>query len=511
MKKSKGIFMLWAFALILLLAFLPSASDPIHAGTTARQFTGAQAWDEYEGTIPMNLVTVVGETGNEYSTALSQIAAIPLNIRSDGYLTAAGLLLPDSITHPQESPLEEWLALADNSIDELVFIGNVSNHTYLSSLADEFTEISGANHYEVASEIALEYFQGTQAVVVAYAGSLDDIFNVQTLVDASGEHLGPPQVDTISASTTPSRDWEWMGSVAPSGGGIICEFSSDGGNYMSIDLLAQRGTEYYSLDYGYTSEMRVRYPYENSPHEDWKLHVIDWYDESRTVDFDFEVKSIAADTYTVNVNPGEDCRIDIDVDFGASQVRGGLHILGPTGELILNANRYSMLTEVPGFGEVYNIRASLSHPMPGDYEIFVTNSEDYSISYDLSIVKNTVKDEWQASAASSANAASLASILGAPILYTDSDSLTTTTLNAIAALKPEEVWIVDPLSGISSAVTAQLASLAEEVNELKSFREVHNELTGRAMLPRTGGRVTLYDSQGTHFVPAALSATKRHD
>ncbi|MFX1369746.1 MAG: hypothetical protein ACFFAY_14210, partial [Promethearchaeota archaeon] len=146
------------------------------------QFTSAQTWEEYDGTIPMNIVTIVGDAGNSYSTAMSQIAAVPLNVRSNGQHMAAGLLLPDDIL-PYTSPLDEWMDLAGNSISELVYIGTVSNpeHTALTGYADTFTQISGIDHFEVAANIAEQFFHGTDSLVLAYAYDLTQPYSSEVI------------------------------------------------------------------------------------------------------------------------------------------------------------------------------------------------------------------------------------------------------------------------------------------------------------------------------------------
>ncbi len=460
----------------------------------------------YSGVMPMDLSVMVGDSGNDFTNAYNYLAAVPLTIRSNSTHTASGLILPDDITD-YASPLDDWVELLGGSLDELVFIGNVQNpdHLALTSIADSQITISGINHIEMAANIAQEFFIGSSSVVLVEVPVSDQFSNSITIADTSAT-LSAMSSRSVGGSTSSSSDWEYFGSYTPNGGGAIIRLTS-GDDYIWFDLLAREGSRYYPMDFPYYDGRTVMYPYEDRDGSTWTLHAIDFYEYSRTVSLQFSIDVPDADFYTFDIAAGEDCRIDFDLTVAGGTPRNiGLNILDPSGNIILNANRFALFQ---GANEVSEISTSLSHPAPGQYRAYVYSAEDTSVTYDLSITKHIINHDFQAAAASAANGAGLASQLGAPLLYTNGGSLDVITQQAIEAISPQTIYFVNPTGQVDLDIENELDALGLNVNKIENFTQVESMISALAERVSSEGSVALYDSIGTSFAAAGLSSAQR--
>lgn len=460
----------------------------------------------YSGVIPMNLSVMVGDSGDDLADAYNFLAAVPFAIRSNSTHTASGLILPDDIEN-YASPLDDWLELLGGSMNELVFIGDVQNtdHLALTSVANSHTTITGTDHIEIAANLAQEFFIGTSSVVLVEAPNINQFSESITVTNTSST-LSSMSSRSQTGSTSSSSDWEYYGSFSPSGGGAIITLTS-GDDYIWFDLLAREGSRYYPMDFPYYNGRTVMYPYEERPGSTWILHAIDFYDYDRTVTLNFDIDVPDADFYPFTVESGEDCRIDFDLSVvGGTACDIGLNVLDPSGNIILNANRFALIEDV---AEVSEISANLSHPTPGQYRAYVYSAEHTSVSYDLSIVKRVISDDRQAAAAGAANGAGLASLLGAPLLYTNGGSLETVTLQTIQALSPQTVYFVNPIGPVDSSVEDELDGLGLYVHKIENFTEVQSMLSTLDARNSSQDSAILYDSIGTAFAAAGLSVAHR--
>ena len=82
------------------------------------------AQDVFDGPIPMDITTIIGNSGSDYIDALNYITAIPLTYQRNGDEIASGMLLPDH-SYSIQTPIEEWLELLGGDLEELVYIGSI--------------------------------------------------------------------------------------------------------------------------------------------------------------------------------------------------------------------------------------------------------------------------------------------------------------------------------------------------------------------------------------------------
>ncbi|TXT54566.1 MAG: exported protein of unknown function [Candidatus Thorarchaeota archaeon] len=476
----------------------------------------------YDGNIPMDITTIVGKSNSKYIDALNYISSIPLNIQSRNNLTASGMLLPDHSTNFQ-TPIEEWTELLDNQLGELVYIGTAANPVYanLGSIANEVYNIPNTDPYAVASEIADTFFVGTDTAVIAYANPTLEMFETTNILTSS-DTLSGYSLSTHDGESSSYWNWEYQYSITPSGGGIAVTLENDD-PMLYFDLLVKSiydvpnsygyneiWEDWYEMDYPYV-ENTVYYPYEEFNGDTWFLHVIDFEDYSRYVALDFTIKTFDANFYEFTVEPGEDCRIDFSLDVTGGERLVGLNVLGPSGQLVLDTNRYWMFTDYPEFGEVDSIQASLAHPEPGTYKVYVGSGESFSVSYDLSISKQTLNQKWLASELSCSNAAVIASHTGSPILYVDdSTSLPAATMASLSNLEPSRIYLVDPMKKIPNQIIGKLQMLTNRVELIDSIPSMHRWMANVRDYPLDQGNFVLFDSHGDYFAPSALIGAQKH-
>ncbi len=503
--RSRRFLLLLPILLMLVGASQMPASLSRNAGIDLGETAVLSQSGPYDGVIPMNSCVFVGDVYNDFQNALSYLAAVPLAVRSNSTHMTSGLLLPD--TDSYETPLEEWLALAGSATQEAIYIGDVTNPDFIAAggMADNTFYIDGENYFDVAAEIATQFFGGTSDVVLVEANPTIQ-FNNDTLYDTTG-NLGGLQFTYIHGTTSQSNDWEWFGTYNPTEGGAIISLEYDGSpsGYIWFDLLAREDGEYYPLDYPYLDGETVRFPYTNRPGETWIIHAIDLYDYVRTVTLDIKVEVPQADYYAFTVNPGEDCVIDFEVDV-PSNAAVGLNVLGPTGDIVLSANRFALFSE---YGETTGFTASLAHPAPGSYQAYVYNAETYSVGYSIDITKKVLMEDWEEAGAAAANGASIASALGAPLLYYTSDGLPSYTVDALTALQPERAIVVRPIGAHVYDIQTYLGGMGILSTRLNSFSDIQSYLDVLNGRTAGTGSVVLYDSSGTFFSSAGLAATQR--
>ena len=485
-------------------AALPAQTSSFAASSYVDTEHPVALQDGMSGPIPMNMTVIVGDAGNAYEDALAYASAIPLALVSNATHTAAGMLLPDAAAD-MASPLDDWLGLSNGYINDLVYVGDIygAEHLALVAASHETHSFTGSNIYEIAADLARGMFPASPSVVVCYADPSDAIFETTSLVDTSGS-LSPPSTSSISGHTDDANYWEYRGEVPVSAGGVIAELT-DHDESLFFDMLARRGNEYYLMDTPWLDAYTVAHPYEEVSGETWVLHVIDMYEYQRDVSFSFAIKYPDADVYSVEVSPGEDCRLDIYAQ-PAGSARLGVHVLGPDGRMVANGNRYSFLE---ASDLVTEVTVSLSHPRPGTYRVYVTNGGTLPVSYNLDVTKSVVRPGWDATAASVSNGAAVASLLGAPILYVNEANIPAETQALLDSWSGENVYVVDPMNAISQSVIGYLTGLQKEVSILDDFKAVQQFLADFGQFDATSGSVILYDNLGTSFVAAALSAAQR--
>ena len=501
---SRQLLILCSVLLMLMGGAIMPASMAPQANIVMHDDAVFSQGGSYDGTIPMNSCVFVGDVVNDYQTALSYLAAVPLSIRSNTTHMTSALLLPD--TDAYETPLEEWLALADYAMQEAIYIGDVSNPDFISAggFADNTYYIDGENYFDVAAEIAVQFFGGTSQVVLVEANPTIR-YNNDTLYDTSNV-LSGLSTTYMSGTTSQSNDWEWFGNYNPTGGGAIFTLEN-GDEYIWFDLLAREDGEYYPLDFPYLDGESVRFPYTDRPGEQWVLHAIDLYNYVRTVYLDIRVQVPQAEFYSFTVEPGEDCVIDFEVDV-TTEAAVGMNVLGPSGDLVLSANRFALFSE---YGDTTGFSATLAHPAPGTYQAYVYNAESHSVGYSIEITKKVIMEDWREAGASAANGASIASALGAPLLYYNSDGLSPYTLGALTILQPERAVVVKPMGTHVYDIGSHLHDLEIQPTMLDSFGEIQSylEVLHTQGPPLGVGDLVVYDGDGTFFSSAGLAATQR--
>ncbi|MHA2077853.1 MAG: hypothetical protein ACXAB0_09625 [Candidatus Thorarchaeota archaeon] len=495
----------WIAVMLMAPALLGWSVPTAEQKEILYQFGGAdisQASD-YSGVIPMDLSVMVGDSGDDLTDVFNYLAAVPFVVRSNSTHTASGLILPDDI-EDYASPLDDWLEVLGGSMNELVFIGDVQNtdHQALTSVADSHVTISGIDHIEMAANLAEQFFVGAPSVVLVEAPNVDQFSQSITITDTTAT-LTPMSSRSHSGRTT-GASGEYFGSFDPTGGGAIITRTS-GDSYIYFDLLASVSGNYYPMDFPYYDGRTVMYPYDERT--SWVLHVIDLYPYERNVDINFDIDVPDADFYPFEIASGEDCRIDFDLSVvGGTPCDIGLNVLDPSGNIILTGNRYTLFEDVD---EVSEISVSLSHPEPGQYRAYVYSAEHTTVSYDLSIVKQVISSDYIAAGTSAANGAGLASLLGAPLLYTSIGSLDTVTSQALETLSPKTVYLVNATGAVDSEIEVILDAMGFSVNSFDNFTEIQWMLAELGGRDSSDGSVVLYDSIGSNFAAAGLSAAQR--
>ncbi len=141
------------------------------------------------------------------------------------------------------------------------------------------------------------------------------------------------------------------------------------------------------------------------------------------------------------------------------------------------------------------------HPMPGKWTAIVVSfygEDSGSVSYHITATIRHHNPKRIASALSAANAAVIASLKHAPLLYVKEDSVPSETSNAISQLGVSNIIFVN-IDGVSSA------SLPGSVTEYRTMKEVVDAIKGDANSENFITITSLATGDG-YFAPAAMAA-----
>ncbi|TFG13317.1 hypothetical protein EU537_06555 [Candidatus Thorarchaeota archaeon] len=508
--------MKWRGSLLILVSILflsfPSAVIPYSRDSVTD--TSPEGADYIESGITgnraaLNMTTIVGMSGDDYTDSLNLLSSSALAIRRSGPLQVDSLVVPDLSGTELETPLDEWINLLGGQTDELNLVGDVKEINYPSIIGDARTvmRIGGENVYELSGMLAEEFFPLSDTVVLSYAPeSVSKFDEVTTLYNVSGT-LPAPTLSTYSLSTSSSNYWERHYDIPRSGGGIYAWVTGSSSvlNYQLAQMGCYKDGRRYGLDYPWYGDHVMAYPYFEGYGDTWHFNFIDMYPYDRTTSFTLNVHTLPKNTYSFDVAPGEMSVVDFDLSVANLETSVGLYVLDPSGELILDANRYALVSDEM---EKTRLHARLSYPGPGTYRAYLTTHEATGASYNLTVTKRQIGEDLINTAISTSNGLSIASLCDAPLLYCDGLTLHSDTISALDAISPSKIIILDSGNTFAGSLIADLEmyGTVTHLDSSSSIWAYHVSASG-ATLNTTN--VTLFDPLGGFFGAAGLSAASR--
>jgi hypothetical protein len=424
--------------------------------------------------------------------------------------------------------MEDWMSYCNGYLDQMTLINVPKNKLDPSWKASEYTEIKSEDPYEIAAELTLSEWSYSDDAVIAVidenpkkpeiffqgeeTGTIDANVKIKELGPFYTNQLdkGSPrphyfEIPSESYKFLNSRTWWasiWVGTPPTSAIPVNINITlpaadpdsqfyckNEDGEWMQAAL-----TQGWNIG-GMDKEKAQTYIYKDGK---WYFTITDvptfklkdivgkygrWLDIVRNMLF--------GTTYQTDITlyPGVDIELTETPPFGCrdatfeliserEDVKLGFSIIGPSGEEIVSSVGEDLKAEE---SKTYEIHLDQLGECPKNkhYKISIYLLEDIDKPLDFKIKYSWHQNfsEAEGDALSSATeGAVLASILNAPLLYTDSSSLDDATKNALYTLGVENIYLVNLGNHIEKETKDKIKQIADIKEEYTELTEIYNKI-----------------------------------
>ncbi|MHA1576871.1 MAG: C25 family cysteine peptidase [Candidatus Thorarchaeota archaeon] len=464
--------------------------------------------------VPLRRLTLVAPDSNSYIDDFAYMSAIPASVFNHADTQYISPLIYTSGSESEEWLLEDWVEYTDidGGLTQVMAIGDYSE-SMLTNLqydigAKIYPRITGTSSADIAATIAVSEWRTSDTAIIALS---KDSFDTNTPVTGSATHTFENQESQLS---------EFSGSVidnlAPSSitftpptwaGWIEGRFNWTGTEILTHELIDPSGTivdysvynqVYFSRYVGYVENpVPLNFWVPVTSDGEWTMNIT--RNSIGTTNMECEVVYHPGFTHTVAV-PSEAEWLNITLTWDNVATDVDLALIDPTGRLAMWAPAGSILAN-PGQETI-----DLPYPMEGDWNIVTAWA-------DATVEQNNIEITWeiselpsdlQAYLESAANAAVLASLMNAPLLYVDVNQVPTKTEWALSRLGVSTVILVDPLNIHASSLVSDLSALYS-VTTLDTYTSLSSNIITLSENPDIVITIPTGDNN-EFFGPAAYSA-----
>ncbi|MBD3160100.1 MAG: hypothetical protein GF309_15075 [Candidatus Lokiarchaeota archaeon] len=458
-------------AMILLLGtlFLPSAFSPqtlpVRESRNPVQFKMANGQEQ--NYTAMRRSVFVSPDSTSYIDEFSYMAAVPTSVFShDGTKYVSPVVLSSS-SDSEDWFIDDWKEYlsVDGGLEQLVTIGDFSiqeSMAFRESFGTEvFPHIEGDSSAEVAAQLAISDWASSDTVVIGMAN--DDLSTLNTTSGNSIHSLDGSSPASYNTSTTvqPSSGASIPFTPPTNAGWLYGSFDWSGTNYFTHKLIDPNGN---TVDYSLARQTRYQ---RNPSFVDELVPLHFWLPKTLEGEYTMQVEigspisapvSMDCDItyypgFSQEINVPENAKwLNLTANWDNAGTNINLALIDPSGKMVQWAPAGSLLS---GAGRD---SIEVPYPSPGSWKAVGAwmdpNGETNNVELSWQIQRmETNPDSYFES---SANAAVLASLMNAPLLYTGERTVPTVTLDAANRLGAEVVILVDPHNIHSTEVESQL-------------------------------------------------------
>jgi hypothetical protein len=463
--------------------------------------------------IPLRRIAFVAPDSNSLVDEFAYMATVPTSLFYSNGTQYISPLIYSKGFQSESWLIEDWsnYLSSDGGITQAIAVGDFSER-YLSNLQYElgakiYPRITGSSATSIAAQLAVSEWSSSPNAVVAI---VKEDFTTPTVITGSATHPFQNQASELmefggsvtygspsSISFTPPTWAGWIeGHFNWTGSEILThELIDPNGEVVDYSVFNQM---YFSRLVGYVqSPVPLNFWLPKSMDGLWTMNIT--RDTPGTTSMDNEVISHPGYTQPVSV-PSDAKWLNISLNWDNQATDLNLALIDPNGRLVMWAPAGSILSS-PGHETI-----ELPYPMAGDWNIIAAwmdaNEEQNNI--DLSWSISQLPADYQNYLESAANAAVLASLLNAPLLYVYEDAIPTDTSWALTRLGVTDIYLVDPCN-------LQDASLPGLLNAYATLNNILNYSIMSNMIEFLSGSqdvvVTIpAGDRNEFFAPAAFSA-----
>jgi len=505
---------LLSFLVVVLIVgtMAPAAGSFINSGFDTSP-SGHVLSDVTTDQIPLSRVAFVAPDSNSYVDEFAYMAAIPTSIF---YFNDTQYISPLIYSDGSESEswlLDDWSEYLsyDGGITQAVAVGDFSE-SYLTQLQHDigvkiYPRITGTSAAEIASLLAANAWRSSSTAVI---GLLKDTFDTPTLITGSATHTMENQESEIlefggsvtygapsSITFTPPTWAAW----------IEGRFNWTGSEILTHELIDPNGE---IVDYSVISQMiwarnvgtvvspvPLNFWLPKNTDGTWTMNIT--RDTNGTTSMNNEVVYHPGYRQTVSV-PANANWLNVSLLWDNVATDLNLALIDPNGRLVMWAPAGSILSN-PGREII-----ELPYPMSGDWTIIAAwmdanmEQNNLELSWEISRLPTDIQPYME----SAANAAVLASLLNAPLLYVYEDQIPAETDWILNRLGVTTLYLVDP----NNLQDGGLPALLDAYGTLNNIAS-HSIMT--SMIKSFSGSqdvvITVPIGDGNEFfAPAAFSA-----
>jgi len=472
--------------------------------------------DTYEEPTPLRRAAFVAPNPNSYIDEFAYMAAVPTSIfYNDGTKYTSPLIL-SSGSDSEKWLIEDWVEYLamDGGVSQGLAIGDFSNSEILSLQeligTKIYPRITGDTSAEIAAMLALNEWQSSETVVLSLA---KDSFTTPTITSGEAPYIfSNPQIapfsedviisdsSTVDIVFTPPTNAGWFeGSFNWTGSEYFTHTLEDPtGRIVDYSLLQQVIPSRSAIYVDNPVPLHFWLPYSSS--NSWTMHIHPTGIIEDPVTLSCDIVYHPGFTQTITV-PSDAKWLNVSANWDNAGTILNLALLDPDGHLVQWAPAESLIS---GAGSK---SLNMPYPMVGDWTFLAAwmdpvsdESNNVDVSWDIS----TLPSDLQRYMESASNGAVLASLLNAPLLYVNHDSVPAITEWALSQLGVTSGILVDPTGLQTTDLTTELSSLVVGLSNLSNYPMVSDwihTLSGSNDIVLT---IPLGDSEEL-FAPSAYS------
>jgi hypothetical protein len=502
-------------ALMILFVLTGSAATIViptapHTGVNAKHFTQSATGQQ----VPLRSIHFVAPDPTSYIDEFAYISAIPSSVFHENGTQYISPLIYSSGSNSENWFLEDWTKYlsTDGGLTQATAIGDFSD-TYLTNLQYEigkkiYPRITGTSSAEIAAKIAVSEWRSSDVAVVSLA---KDDFSPGGIITGNASHTflnDASQIDTFGGTVTGVTTPTSITFTPPTWAGWLeGSFNWTGNEILTHELIDPNGD---IVDYSVYSQVyfsrHPAYVEKPVPLHFWLPKTIDglWTmnitrDSPGSTSMACTVQYDPGFTRTVSV-PSNSKWLNVTLNWDNVATDLNLALVDPTGRLVMWAPAGSILAN-PGRESI-----QLPYPMEGDWTIIASwigatdEQNNINISWRISQIPTNIQEYLE----SASNAAVIASLLNAPLLYVEPTQIPEITQWALNRLGVAQVWFIDAGNLQQPSLLSQLSAFAT-VKNLNSYTSISGNITGLSGSSDIVITVPTGDNS-EFFGPAAFSA-----
>ncbi|MFW9848995.1 MAG: hypothetical protein ACFFF4_07630 [Candidatus Thorarchaeota archaeon] len=430
------------------------------------EFIGSDVPDD---PTPLSRATFVSYNSDSYIDDFAYMAAIPSSLFYYGGSKYISPLLFTGGSSTEQWLMEDWAEylIPDDGIDQILSIGDLTS-SQIFGIQDTFgtqvyPQIKGTTSAEIAAMLAVYDWENTDTVVLALA---KDSFSEPTVfTDSDTYTFTSPTVERLQSSVVISDTVVTdVPFTPPSGVGWMEGAFNWTGDELFTHIL--RDPQDRPVDYSVVNQVR----FERNPllgYVDNPLPLLFWMpvteigEWTMSLDPYSQILSPVTINYEVTYHPCFSRTITIPQDASWLNVtstwdNAGTNIntalIDPTGKMVMWAPAESLL------GGAGSKTMNMPYPMAGDWTYIGAWIDPTAENNNLQVnwVIESLPSDIQPHLESASNAAVIASLLNAPLLYVSESAVPEITRWAIERLGATNGILVDPTSQHSASLTTEL-------------------------------------------------------